>query len=300
MPRRYYWLKLKEDFFEEETIKLLENMENGKDYIIFLLKLRLKTINTKGHLKFKGKMPYNEKMLATITGTNIDIVRQALNVFRDLALTNRLDDGTIYMEQIENIVGSESESAERVRRHRENLQEIPENPLLSNVDVTNSNTDIDTELDLESDKEKEKNNTTAVTNTFNKDLPASDGNVTSPVTLHNGTDIELELDLELDKEKNSTTAVSNTPYKEIIEYLNESADRDYNYAAKQNQKLIKARWNEGYSLDDFKKVIDNKVDEWKDSAEMDKYLRPATLFAGKFDTYLNQRPKKKNDLGVTN
>ena len=152
MPKRYYWLKLKENFFEEETIKLLESMENGKDYVIFLLKLRLKTINTNGYLDFKGIMPYNEKMLATITGTNIDIVRQALKLFEKLALIKRLDDGTIYLEQIQTLIGSESDSAERVRKHREKLQEIPNEALLCNGDVTKSNTDIDTEKDIDIDK----------------------------------------------------------------------------------------------------------------------------------------------------
>lgn len=154
MAKRFYWLKLKENFFQEETIKLLENMENGKDYVIFLLKLKLKTINTNGYLNFKGIMPYNEKMLATITETNIDIVRQALKVFEELALITRLDDGTIYMEQVQNLIGSESESAERVRKHREKLQEMPKEALHGNGAVTKCNTDIDIEKEKEKDRDK--------------------------------------------------------------------------------------------------------------------------------------------------
>lgn len=59
-----------------------------------------------------------------------------------------------------------------------------------------------------------------------------------------------------------------------------------------HKKSIQARWNENYTLDDFKKVVDNKVAEWKDT-DMDQYLRPSTLFGTKFDNYLNQSPKTK-------
>lgn len=108
MAKKFYWLKLKDDFFDTEEIKLIENMENGKDYIIFLLKLRLKSINSEGLLNFKGIMPYNEKMLSTITNTNIDIVKSALEILQKLKLISIFDDGTIYMEQIKELIGSET------------------------------------------------------------------------------------------------------------------------------------------------------------------------------------------------
>lgn len=156
MSKRYYWLKLKNDFFEEEDIRLLENMDNGKDYVILLLKLRLRSINTNGHLNFKGLMPYNEKMLATITNTNIDIVRAALKVFREIGLISMLDDGTLYMDQVETLIGSESSSAERTRKYREKLHLLPEKASHCNSDVQNSDIEIDIEKDIEKDIEIEK------------------------------------------------------------------------------------------------------------------------------------------------
>ena len=83
------------------------------------------------------------------------------------------------------------------------------------------------------------------------------------------------------------------PYKEIIDYLNEKTGSRYKDVAG-NRKMMTARWNEGYRLNDFKKVIDNKTDAWlgvvaKDGREMSQFLRPSTLFGNKFDQYLNEK-----------
>lgn len=84
------------------------------------------------------------------------------------------------------------------------------------------------------------------------------------------------------------------PYKKILEYLNEKTGKHYRNVPT-NQELIKARWNEGYTFDDFKKVIDNKVADWKGTGVTfsngqlaESYLQPSTLFSRKFDKYLNQ------------
>lgn len=79
--------------------------------------------------------------------------------------------------------------------------------------------------------------------------------------------------------------------KEIIDYLNLKANTHYRHTIKKTQTLINARFNENFTLEDFKKVIDNKVNEWKNT-DMEKYLRPETLFGTKFESYLNQKEKK--------
>jgi hypothetical protein len=80
------------------------------------------------------------------------------------------------------------------------------------------------------------------------------------------------------------------PYDEIIKYLNSKADRDFRSTTKKTQSLIKARYKEGFDLDDFKTVIDNKTATWKGKPEWDKFLRPETLFGTKFEGYLNEKP----------
>lgn len=106
--------------------------------------------------------------------------------------------------------------------------------------------------------------------------------VTLRVTHGNATDIELELDIELDKEK------KHIPFSEIISYLNEKANTKYKPSSKITKDFIKARWNDGFSLEDFKQVIDKKTVEWINDKKMCKYLRPKTLFGTNFEGYLNQ------------
>ncbi|ATH63211.1 conserved phage C-terminal domain-containing protein [Staphylococcus pasteuri] len=96
--------------------------------------------------------------------------------------------------------------------------------------------------------------------------------------------------------KNNNNRVDHFTYKEIIEYLNRYTGKKFNFRAKANQELIKARFNEGYSKEDFLKVIDNKVSEWINVDSMKDYLQPSTLFRkSNFDKYLNQTIKQKED-----
>ena len=93
------------------------------------------------------------------------------------------------------------------------------------------------------------------------------------------------------KEILSGDAEPSIPFSEIISYLNEKTDRSFK-PVESHKKNIRARWNEGYRTDDFKKVIDNKCADWLQDEKMNKYLQPSTLFGTKFDQYLNQGPPK--------
>ena len=109
-----------------------------------------------------------------------------------------------------------------------------------------------------------------------------------------------DIDKEEDKDKDNNIYV---PYKEIITYLNEKTGKKLRWDVKSNQKEIKARFNEGYTLDDFKTVIDKKYHEWgrkptkeelqRGVKDMRIYLRPKTLFGSNFDVYLNQEQTEK-------
>ncbi|WP_213563005.1 conserved phage C-terminal domain-containing protein [Staphylococcus auricularis] len=100
-------------------------------------------------------------------------------------------------------------------------------------------------------------------------------------------------DLSNNDLSNNDSRVDHGAYKEIIEYLNKQTDKHFNFKAKANQELIKARFNEGYEKADFFKVIDNKVSEWLDVDKMKDYLQPSTLFRkSNFDKYLNQTVKQ--------
>jgi len=91
---------------------------------------------------------------------------------------------------------------------------------------------------------------------------------------------------------NNDSRVDFTPYKEIIDYLNSKTGKRFSHKSNANQKLIKARINEGYTKDDFFNVIDTKTNEWINVEDMKQYLQPTTLFGNKFDKYLNQEIPK--------
>ena len=133
--KKYYWLKLKKDFFKRHDIKIIEAMPNGKDYVLFYLKLLLESLDHDGSLRFSDTIPYNENMLATVTDTNIDVVRNAMKLFTELNLIDVLEDSTIFMSEVDKMLGSEGWSAERVRNYRVKA-------LQCNTDVTNCNTDV--------------------------------------------------------------------------------------------------------------------------------------------------------------
>ncbi len=115
---RLYWMKLKRDFFKRHDIQVIEAMPNGKDYVLFYLKLLCESLDHEGNLRFSDTIPYNEEMLSAITHTNVDIVRSAMKILVNLGLVELLDDQTIYMSEVQKFIGSESDSAERMRRHR--------------------------------------------------------------------------------------------------------------------------------------------------------------------------------------
>ena len=83
----------------------------------------------------------------------------------------------------------------------------------------------------------------------------------------------------------------NNIYSLVIDYLNKKANTNYRASTKNTQSIINARVKEGYTVEDFKKVIDNKSKEWLNT-DFEKYLRPATLFGTKFENYLNEANKK--------
>lgn len=99
---------------------------------------------------------------------------------------------------------------------------------------------------------------------------------------------------QMNTNKNDNNEKDNIPYAEIVDYLNLKTGKKYRHTTKKTQSLINARFNEGFTDEDFKKVIDVKATEWK-GTKNDKYLRPETLFGTKFEGYLNQEAPASHD-----
>ena len=157
--QKYYWLRLKRDFFKRHDIQIIEQMPNGKDYLLFYLKLLCESVDHEGNLRFSEEIPYNEQMLATITHTNVDIVRSAIKMFTGLHMMDILDDGTYHMKEVQKLIGSETYWAQKKRESRERQLEVGHFPTLSNACPTcpGKSKELEKELELELDKD---NNTT--------------------------------------------------------------------------------------------------------------------------------------------
>ena len=120
---RLYWLKLKRDFFKRHDIQIIESMPNGKDYVLFYLKLMVESIDHEGELRFSDTIPYNEQMLSVVTNTNIDIVRSAIKLLTELKFVEILDDKTLYLKDVKPLIGSQTAGAERRKIQREKRSE---------------------------------------------------------------------------------------------------------------------------------------------------------------------------------
>ena len=116
--RKYYYLKLKENYFDDDSIVLLESMQDGVLYSNILLKLYLKSLKHGGRLQLDEDIPYTAQMIATITRQQIGTVERALQIFLKLGIVEVLDSGTFYMSNIELLIGQSSTEAERKRAAR--------------------------------------------------------------------------------------------------------------------------------------------------------------------------------------
>ena len=156
--KKYYWLKLKRDFFKRHDIRVIEVMPNGKDYILFYLKLLCESVDHEGNLRFSDKIPYSEQMLATVTNTNVDIVRSAINVFTELGMMEIMDDGTFFMSEVAKMTGCETEWAKKKRLYREGQKGQIEDSMrtMSSSEWTLSDKSKRKSLELEKEIEKEK------------------------------------------------------------------------------------------------------------------------------------------------
>ena len=120
--RKYYYLKLKENYFDVDSIVLLESMQDGILYSNILLKLYLKSLKHGGKLQIDENIPYTAQMIATITRHQIGTVERALQIFLKLGLVEMLGGGALYMSNIELLIGQSSSEGERKRQARMALQ----------------------------------------------------------------------------------------------------------------------------------------------------------------------------------
>lgn len=161
--KKYYYMRLKENFFDSDEMIILENMDNG-DGIIYsniLLKLYLRSLKYEGRLMFNERIPFNPQMLSTIVRHPVGVVEKSLKAFVDLGLVEVMDNGAIYMLDIQNFIGKTTTEADRIKAYRSKINK--EKGLVSNdtqklvqmYDKSTPELELELELELEIDIEKE-------------------------------------------------------------------------------------------------------------------------------------------------
>ncbi|HEL2345954.1 TPA: phage replisome organizer N-terminal domain-containing protein [Streptococcus suis] len=279
--KKYYYLKLKDNFFESDEAIILESMPDGYIYSNILLKLYLRSLKNNGLLMFNDLIPYNAQMLATITRHHVGVIEKAIQIFQQLRLIEILDNGAIYMTNIQNFVGKSSTDADRKRAEYNKIKRVGE---ISTIETDKTPPEIEIEIEEDINKDIKLN--------INKDIYSE---------LDNSAEQSSEYTFPSWLNQSSIEEIKKTNPKNYsiyipIQYLNQETGHTYKFIAT-HTKFIQARYKDGYTLEDFKKVIDTKVAQWKNNSQMAQYLRPKTLFSpSNFDSYLNE-VSKHSQLG---
>ena len=339
--KKYYWIKLKTDFFNQETIDFLLSQENGCQYIVLYQMLCLNTANNNGEMATRiGEMivPYDiNKIVRDTKYFTFDTVAVALELFKKLGLIYQEEGEVLKISNFDDMVGSETKSAQIKRKQRQN--NIPLNNCkrlnAEMLRLPSGNTVYVDEkryggngmlaYDLAGGKcEKcgsEENLCIHHNNGYSnnvEDLYILCRKCHSYIENNEGVEIvhryvhqeyrdksidirdkSIEIDIEQEIEGNIIPVENHPPYKEIVDYLNNLAGTNYRASSKKTQQLIKARINEGFTLEDFRVVIEKKTREWLNDNKMKAYLRPETLFGTKFEGYLNQPVKELTTKDLT-
>ena len=157
--KKYYYLRLKDNFFDSDELKILESMKDGYLYSNILLKLYLRSLKNDGKLVVNERIPYNAEMLASVTGHQVGTIKQALSMFKELGLIEVLENGAIYMLDIQNFIGKGSTEADRQRLYDRRISEERKKNKLTqsrNLEEICKKSTPEIEIELEKDIEIEK------------------------------------------------------------------------------------------------------------------------------------------------
>lgn len=124
---KYYWLKLKRDFFKRHDIHILNGMEYGREVVLFYIKLMLESIDHEGELRFSERLPYSNSMLANLTDTPESIVDTSMEVLQDFKLIEIDENGTIILPKVMEMIGFETDWAKKKREYRDKKGQSEDN-----------------------------------------------------------------------------------------------------------------------------------------------------------------------------
>ncbi|KGH67059.1 replication protein [Oenococcus oeni IOEB_C23] len=261
------WIKLKTTMFDDEKVRLIQSMPESDAILLIWIRLLIlagKT-NDDGLIYIQRNMPYTDETLATLFNKPLNVIRLAITTLSKFDMIDTNESGVIAItnwekhQNIDGLAKVREQSRIRMQKSRAKKKEIESSLLII-------------------DKGK--------------------GNVTQRVTQRDGTDIDIDIDKEIDTDKDimsgkpdESISPNITIAKKALNYFNEQSNRKFNLLAKKNTKPIIARLNEGFSPEDLKTVIDRACSHWKGKSEYEQFLRPETIFNGRFDERLNKTIK---------
>lgn len=158
--KKYYYLKLVDNFYDRDEMIMLESMPDGYMYSNILLKLYLRSLKNEGKLMFNNRIPYNANMLANVTRFPVAVVEKAIAIFKELGLIEVLDNGAIYMLDIQNFIGKSSTEADRKRLYRSKIEEEKKS-LGQMSDKTPPEKEIELDIDIEKEIDTDINNSSS-------------------------------------------------------------------------------------------------------------------------------------------
>jgi predicted phage replisome organizer len=247
---KYYYIKLKDNYFEQDNIKVLESMKNGHIYSLIIIKMYLKASKTDGQLMMTQRLPYdpsNVDILASVLGHDVDHVKEAIRLGVQLDLIKIIDGKEIWMTEIQNMIGQSSTEADRVRLYRKKLDEklLPESTDVQMYDK--STPEIERELEIEKKIEKKKELENSCGEVSSETISASPvfislpkiGSPSQPNATHNVTEEDIKeyenvypgIDVRLELKKMKLWLDSNPANKKknvksfIARWLAKSQDR---------------------------------------------------------------------------
>lgn len=293
--KKYYWLKLPADFFSKPSLMLLTS--KGADHISVYMRLLTMAINTDCRLMYTEDTPYTVEMLSMMLGYQKDTMQEIIDNLIQFKLLEVLEDGSYYLVELPEMIGSESTSAERQRKSRQERDksvtgdngERDSGVTSCDMSVTScdkavTSCDISAQCHIENrDIEKENRDRDL------KDIYSRAGSTACVESDTESVQDESKGEPHTKQAKKAKETKVDKKATEVIGYLNAKIGASYRATTEANIKPIRARLNDGFTVEDCKKVIDTKSGQWLNNPDMVKYLRPATLFSpSKFEGYLNE------------
>lgn len=182
--KKYYYLRVKENFYDSDEMIILESMPDGFLYSNILIKLYLRSLKNNGKLMFNDRIPFNSEMLSKITRHPVAVVEKAVSIFKEMNLIDVLDNGAIFMLDIESFIGKSNTEADRKRDYRRRIEKEKQKILLGHLSGQMSDEhppeleiekEKEIEIDIDIEKDLEKNTLKIIVDEYQSRISPIDG-----------------------------------------------------------------------------------------------------------------------------